>query len=48
MTESLRWWLVNPERWHAHPSTLVWGMAAGCVVLVGAAIVFWVKGKYWP
>jgi hypothetical protein len=48
MTELLRHWLVSPRAWNEHPYAYGWGMLAGLVVLVGMALVFWIKGKFWP
>jgi hypothetical protein len=44
----LRWWLTSPKSWHAHPFALVWGLVATGMGAVAAAVVFWVKGRYWP
>jgi len=34
MMNWLDWWLVNPERWYAHPYTVLWGYLAAGVVTV--------------
>lgn len=48
MTGTFPYWLDNPRQWTEHPYAFGFGLLAALVVLVGMAVVFWIKGKFWP
>ncbi len=44
----LGWWAIHPTEWGAHPYAIAPGILAAAVTTGVLALVFWIKGKFWP